>query len=122
MDKSKLTRGGAGPVGLPTDTVDVTIDGVVETLLVRGLNRGELLHLGKLSDSKGQAAAERYMLSCALLDPADMTEDDVADWQASAPGMECHSVVMKINALSGAEKDAQKSDVARVRDEPGPGV
>lgn len=113
MDKSRLTRGGAGPVGLPTGTVDVVIDGVNEVIEVRGMNRGEMLHLGKLSDNEGQAVAEQYMLSSCMLDPK-MTMEDVADWQTSGPGMEMHPVVLKVNALSGAGKDAEKSGVPGV--------
>lgn len=109
MDKSKLTRGGAGPAGLPTDTVDITVNGEELTVQVRALNRGELLISGKIGDD-GQAAMERYILSCALLDP-EMSLEDVADWQASGAAMECQPVLNKINVLSGVSKGSAKSDV-----------
>lgn len=109
MDKNKLTRGGAGPAGLPQDTVDIEIDGVTETLIVRGMNRGELLTAGQLSD-KGQRDMERYVLSSCLIDP-EMTLDDVDEWFASGPGMEVQPVVHKINELSGVGKGAAKSGV-----------
>lgn len=105
--KEALTRGGAGPKGLPEDDVEVPGIGMVH---VRALNRGEMIHLGKLSDDKGQAVAEQYMLSCAMLDP-QMTQEDIADWQTSGPGMEMHPVVMKINALSKATQEDHKSDL-----------
>ncbi len=54
MDKTLLTRGGRGPVGLPEDDVDLVIDGQAVTVRVRGMNRGEMLMLGKLSDDKGK--------------------------------------------------------------------
>lgn len=117
MDKERLTRGGRGPQGLPVDTIDIEVDGEVETLTVRGLNRGEMITLGKLSDDEGQEVAERYMLSCALIDPADMTREDVAAWQESSPGMEMHPVIQLVNALSGAGKVAEKSRLHEVRTE-----
>jgi len=109
-----LTRGGAGPQGLPQD--DVEIPGV-GTVRVRAMNRGELLMAGKLNEDKGQQAMEAYVLSACLLDP-EMTLDDVAAWQTSGAAMECQPVVAKINELSGVGKDAQKSAVAGDGDGP----
>lgn len=107
MDKELLTRGGAGPAGLPQDNVEVP---GVGTLRVRAMNRGELLYAGKLNEDKGQGAMEAYVLSSCLVDP-QMTLDDVADWQTSGAAMECQPVVAKINELSGVGKGAQKSDL-----------
>lgn len=110
MDKNKLTRGGAGPAGLPQDTVDIEVDGETVTVTVRGMNRGELLHAGKLND-KGQAEMEQYVLSSCMLDP-EMTVEDVAEWQASGAAMECQPVVHKINELSGVGQGAAKSGLS----------
>lgn len=116
MDKEALTRGGAGPQGLPTAEVPIPDVG---TVTVRALNRGELIEMGKRADRDGQAVAEQYMLSCALLDPAGMTMADVADWQASSVGMEMHDVVLKVNEMSGATKESLKSDLPADGDGPG---
>lgn len=107
MDKALLTRGGAGPVGLPQDDVDIP---GVGTVRVRAMNRGELLHAGKLNEAKGQQAMEAYVLSSCLVDP-EMSLDDVAAWQTSGAAMECQPVVAKINELSGVGKGAAKSDL-----------
>lgn len=108
MDKTALTRGGAGPVGLPED--DVEIPGV-GTVRVRAMNRGELLTAGKIGDEgRNQVAMERYVLSSCMVDP-QMTLEDVDAWFASAPAMEVQPVVAKINELSGVGKGAAKSDV-----------
>jgi len=115
VDKEALTRGGAGPKGLPED--DVEIPGI-GTVRVRALNRGEMIMVGKLSDTAGQQRAEQYMLACALLDPAGMTEADVADWQSSSVGMEIHPVVLRVNELSGATKESLKSDIPSDGDGP----
>ena len=115
MDKTKLTRGGAGPTGLPQD--DVEIPGV-GSIRVRAMNRGELLMAGKIGDDgKNQRAMEMYVLSSCVLDP-EMTQDDVADWMASAPAMEIQPVVQKINELSGVSQGAAKSDVHGDGDRP----
>lgn len=106
MDKEKLTRGGAGPVGLPQDDVEVLGIGTVR---VRGMNRGELLMGGKLGeDGKNQRAMERFVLSSCMVDP-EMTLEDVDAWMSSGPAMEIQPVVQKINELSGVGQGAAKS-------------
>jgi len=108
VDKEKLTRGGAGPVGLPQGEADVPGIG---TVLVRAMNRGELLMGGKLGEEgRNQAAMERYVLSSCMVDP-EMTLEDVDAWMAAAPAMEIQPVVQKINELSGVGRDAAKSDL-----------
>jgi hypothetical protein len=113
VDKEALTRGGAGPVGLPEG--DAEIPGI-GTVRVRGMNRGEVLHGNKLNESGGQLALERYVLSSCMLDPR-MTEDDVAAWQESGAAMECQPVLHRINELSGIGKGAEKSGVPGDGDE-----
>lgn len=110
MDKEALTRGGAGPVGLPTGEVEIEGIGTVK---VRGMNRGEVLYGNKLNETKDQLALERYVLSSCMLDPV-MTEDDVAAWQQSGAAMECQPVLHRINELSGIGKGAEKSGVSSV--------
>lgn len=105
--KETLTRGGAGPVGLPEDDVEVPSIGWVR---VRAMNRGEVMHSNKLNETKGQLALEQYVLSSCMLAP-QMTEADIADWQTGSAAMECQPVLRKINELSGIRQGAQKSDV-----------
>jgi hypothetical protein len=107
MDKELLTRGGAGPAGLPEDDVEVPDVGTVR---VRAMNRGELLTAGKLNVDKGQRDMERYVLSSCMVDPP-MSLEDVDAWFAAGPAMEVQPVVHKINELSGVGKDAAKSGV-----------
>lgn len=111
MDKCLLTRGGAGPAGLPEGEVEIPGVGTVK---VRGMNRGELLYIGKFN---GDAiASEQYVLSACMLDP-QMSKEDVAAWQQSGPAMEAQHVLQKINELSGIGKDAEKSRVSVAGDE-----
>lgn len=105
MNKEQLTRGGRGPVGLPEDVVEV--EGV-GTVRVRAMNRGEVLNMQSYADKK---VSEQYMLSCTLIDPAGMTMEDVADWQAASVAMEIEPVTDKVAHLSGILKDSPKSDV-----------
>lgn len=117
MDKATLTRGGAGPAGLPQDTVDLVIDGETVTVTVRAMNRGELVHGGKLSNTKGQIEVERYLLSACMIDPV-MTLEDVDAWMNAGAALEIQPVVEKINELSGIAQGADKSDVHSDGDRP----
>jgi hypothetical protein len=113
VDKELLTRGGAGPAGLPEG--DVEIEGI-GTVRVRGMNRGEVLYGNKLNETQGQLALESYVLSACMLDPK-MTEADVAAWQQSGAAMECQPVLHRINELSGIGKVAEKSGVSVAGDQ-----
>lgn len=71
----------------------------VGTVRVRALNREEALKLqGKEMDV---AQAERIILSMAMLDPADMTEEDIAEWQAASPMGELQELTEVIAEMSG---------------------
>lgn len=88
------------------DTVEV--EGV-GTLRVRGLNRDESIRVGACTDV---AERDRIMLSLGVVDPA-LTVDDVAAWQAAAPGGEIEDVSRRIAELSkmvpAAAKESYKS-------------
>lgn len=88
------------------------IEGVGE-IRFRGLSRDELLHASELVEKHGVLAGERFTLSRAMVDPP-LTEDEVKAWQEGSPGTEINDVALKINALSGVKKGADKSVVSDV--------
>lgn len=87
---------------LPVDDVELPAAGV--TVRVRGLSRKEALSFDADADA---AAYERRMVATAMVRPT-MTEDEVAQWQASGPAGELKPVVRKINELSGAGEGTAK--------------
>ena len=101
---------------LPTD--DFEIPGI-GTVRVRGLSRGEVYAIRKVST--GDDDMERKTLARAMVDP-EMTEDEIGQWQAASPAGELEPVTLKIHELSGLSEGADKSGVPGVRDEPGDGV
>jgi hypothetical protein len=105
MDKSALL---ADRVRNNTDTVE--IDGV-GTVTVRALSRKEMIEAGELSEHT--LVQERYILSRAMIDP-QMSEDDIAAWQAASPPGEINRVADKVNELSGLKKESAKRDVPAV--------
>lgn len=101
MDKSKL-------LAPRLAERDVDVPGV-GTVRVRGLTRAEVATIG----SRDGLEAERVALSLGLVDPR-LTQDEVGQWQASAPAMEIQPVLLAINELSGMTRAAQKSGVPAV--------
>lgn len=85
------------------------------TVTVRALNRWELLAAGK-TEKQGVAAMERAILAFAMVDPA-LTEDEVGQWQKSAPPGEIQPVLAKVNELSGIGQSAPKEAYKSLRDE-----
>ncbi len=100
MDKSELTRD-----RVTTKTATVEIEGV-GTITVRGLTRYEFAVSQKKYEDD-PFAQERCTLAMAMVDPV-MTEADVEAWQKASPFAEINEVAMKVNALSGIGKEAQK--------------
>jgi hypothetical protein len=93
-------------------TGQVDIDGV-GTVTFRALSRMEMMVGGKIDDSVKQ---ERFILSCAMVDPA-MTESDVATWQKVSPPGEINAVAMAVNELSGIGPGSAKEQYKSLRDE-----
>jgi hypothetical protein len=88
----------------------------VGTIKVRSLTRGESLEVvGKELD---RGAAERYLLSKGLVEPA-LTEADVKVWQDSSPAGEIQDIAKLITELSGLSDGAPKSGVPGDGDQPG---
>jgi hypothetical protein len=85
---------------LAQDEVQVPGVGAVK---VRGLTRAEVAKIG----NRDGLEAERMAISLAMVDPV-LTEDEVGQWQESAPAMEIQPVLVRINELSGLTKQAQK--------------
>lgn len=104
MDKNALLARRLGT------TAEVPIPGV-GTVRVRGLSRQELLGT---DTSTSALVMERRMLALALVDP-QLTEDEVAEWQASSPAEEITPVVHKINELSGIKSGAVRAAYKRIR-------
>jgi hypothetical protein len=110
MGNIDLTKLIGNRVAGKTDTH--LIEGVGE-IRFRGMSRTELVTAGEIAEEHGTLAAERFTLSKAMVDPP-MTEDQVRAWQEGSPGTEINDVAMKINALSGVKKGADKSVVSDV--------
>jgi len=79
---------------------------------VRGMSRWELMEANKIRTDKGDMAAERFILSQCLIDPA-MGEHDIAAWQKGSFAPEINIVADKVNAMSGTKQGADKSAVDR---------
>lgn len=92
---------------LPTDHVDVTINGQPRRVHVRALSRFEVLAAQQREERLGTLAMERIMLHRGMLDPA-MGEAQVTDWQKAAPAGEIEPVINKVAELSGMVDDAAK--------------
>lgn len=112
MDKGTLT---ADRVTLNTEVVAIADVG---DITVRGLSRFEFL-IAQKNYPDDNLKQERYILSRAVIDPAGLTEDDVADWQKASGPMEINAVALVVNRLSGIGQDAQKEAYKSLRDEPG---
>lgn len=91
-------------------TAEVEIEGV-GTIMIRALSRMELMRSFDIPTAGGEQ--ERFVISCAMVDPV-MTPDDVKAWQEASPGYEMNYVASKINELSGLRKGADKSGVPEV--------
>ena len=100
MDKETLFR-----VRLKED--DVELDGV-GTVRVRALSREEYAVVrdefadddNQIVDPKG---FEYALIAMAMVDPADMSAEDVSLWAKAAPGGEVLKVLESINTLSGLD-------------------
>lgn len=80
----------------------------VGAVKIRGLSRAEVLEVRTLPDT---AAADRLMVSRALLDPT-LTEDEVGAWQKTSPPGEIEALTTAIVELSGMGGGASKSGVS----------
>lgn len=110
-----------------TETVDL---GGGDKVIVRGLTRDEIfeathgmMDVNKLkSKADVEEAAEKLdrklvenrMIQMALIDPSDMTVEDVAEWLADAPASDAIKVTQAIERLSGVNKEQSKSDLLDV--------
>lgn len=81
---------------------------------VRGLSRGEVLSLQKMSNDA--TTLEQRILAAGMVKPK-MTAKGVANWQKTAVSGELDAAVDKVNELSGLVQGAQKSDVPGTGDE-----
>lgn len=92
---------------------DVTIE-PWGTFRVRGLKRGEVLAMQKLTGDD-PAKIEQVMLAKALVDPP-MTREQVARWQEVAPAGELQPLQETIEVLSGIASGAVKERIKRFRE------
>ncbi len=109
MDKSKLLADRV--------TTNVGEHRIPDVGLVkfRALSRFEINEASRLH-GEDPLKWEQYVLSRAMTDPV-LTKDDVATWQKNSGGGEINEVALRINALSGLGKGADKSVVSDVPDE-----
>lgn len=84
----------------------------VGTVVVRSLTRAEAMEIGQGGEA---AELERKMLAMALVDP-EMTEDEVAEWQAAGSVGDIGEVVEAIIELSGMEVVRPKELMRQFRD------
>lgn len=101
MDKAKLLAKREGSYR------DVEVD--VGAVRVRGLNRDEV----KACQDKDGNTVENKLLAAGLVDP-ELTEDEVAEWLASAPAGDYVRVMEALSELSGLNEGAAKSGVPEV--------
>jgi hypothetical protein len=80
----------------------VSIEGVGD-VTVRGMTRDEIFD----SPRDDPRAAERWVLSRCIIDPV-LTEDDIAEWQKSAPAGELNDVSNEVNRLSGIQQAKER--------------
>ena len=88
--------------GFPEDVVLVAALG--GGVRVRGLSRKEFLRLNESDDGYD---FEDRALAAGMLEPR-LSIEEVAQLRTISPGMELQDVFMKINELSGINKDAAK--------------
>lgn len=104
MDKALLKK-----ARLAEEDVELPGVGVIR---VRALSRAEAL---RVTDTEMPVTRmEQLLLSMAMVDP-EMSEQDVAEWQAAASAGELEPVTEVIKRLSGLAEKAAKSGVPGVR-------
>jgi hypothetical protein len=107
MDKSLL-------LSQKTEHHTYEIEGL-GTVKLRALTRAEALEISELG-KKGasEAEIERKVLVNAIVDPTDLTEDDIAEWQAVSPAGQIQPVIERAMEISGlvvgSDKNAYKSN------------
>lgn len=109
-------------------TEEVTLDGMdgEEDIVVsvRGLTREEVKECsGKKdgpasqeeADKMDRTMAENRMIHIALVDPADLSLEDVCAWMKVAPSGDSVKIMAAIQKLSGLQEGAGKRNVQAVR-------
>lgn len=90
---------------------EIPIDGV-GVIKVRALSRDEMLGV----DSEQPALKiERFVLSRTMVDP-EMSEQDIADWQAASGAGEIGKVMDKVYEMSGIARGQAKEQYKSVRE------
>lgn len=84
----------------------------VGTVTIRPLTRAEALGMQDV-DMRADVM-EQKLLAMAMVDP-QLTEDEVAEWQANSPAGLMHDVVLRIIEISGMHQVAAKSAYADFR-------
>lgn len=87
----------------------------VGTVSIRPLTRAEALGMQDI-DMRADLM-EQKLLALAMVDP-QLTEDEVAEWQANSPAGLMHDVVLRIIEISGMHQVAAKSAYADFRGRP----
>lgn len=87
---------------LPEEELDLPGVGVIR---IRGLNRDEVLAVGKLTDV---GERDRHLIAIGMVDPR-LSVQQVRQWGAAATGGELERVSRAIAGLSGMLEDSAKS-------------
>lgn len=93
----------------------ITLEGVGD-ITFRALSRDEVLTGRERNKNKTTAEIERVLVALAMIEP-QLTEDEVAEWQAASPAGELETITREIMHLSGMnstsgqplDKEAYKS-------------
>lgn len=100
--------------GIGTQMVEVTIKGQQGEVEVRGLTRAEVLSIQSIGATNA-AVMEQKLLAFAMVNPA-LTEDEVAQWQNTAPAGELEPISSAIQELSGLKVAALKEEIQQFRE------
>lgn len=100
-------------VPMPEKEVDLPGLGTVR---VRGLSRAEVLTLSEMKGDTGRL--ERAIIRLGVADP-QLSDGEVAAWYESAPAGHTDLIVDAVSVLSGMSKEAPKSGVLGIREQPG---
>lgn len=92
-----------------TTTLEVPDVGTIE---VRQLSRSEALQASKLQDKQGVETAERFVLTCALVDP-ELTNAEVKDWMANSSFGEINDIVNAVHRFSGIAEDEEQEGASQ---------
>lgn len=122
MDKALLLKRKVSGRTKDVELLSLEDGGPPTVVTVRGLTRDEVKECsGKKGGPRSReeankidpSDAENRMIHMALVDPADMTLEEVAEWMKHGPSGDSVKVMEAVQELSALAEGAPKSDVPR---------